>query len=371
MENVSDIYFYLGYVIIFSLLGLFALFMHVPHSLQLGGYRKSRILLGSAFIMMAVYCTTCLLMPKHQNEYFNFCLLAVVSLIFSWLNYTSFLFLIDASYKVRRSFIIDGVIPTMLMFILGIVGQVFTESQTVFEYLLGGIFLLKCIRMFYICENEWRRVNDELSNYDDGSLNILWMRILVWLTFLLSISTLVALYVPVIHVVYDMVAPIIYVYMVFKLINYLPYKIDSMRANDMSSSNTAGAQSLASNINSQKKQDIQEKIKPNVERWVTEKRYCTSDLSIKDVATQIGTNHTYLSFYLNNTLNMTFQIWLNTLRIEESKHILATENITIEEVGIKVGIPQSYNFSRWFKIVTGTTPFRYRKEENRCRQTIS
>lgn len=50
------------------------------------------------------------------------------------------------------------------------------------------------------------------------------------------------------------------------------------------------------------------------------------------MATQIGTNHNYLSKYLNECLGITFQMWLNTLRIEESKQILSTENISIEEV---------------------------------------
>ena len=59
---------------------------------------------------------------------------------------------------------------------------------------------------------------------------------------------------------------------------------------------------------------------------------------------------------------MTFQTWLNTLRIEESKILLASnEKMSIEEVGIKVGIPQNYNFSRWFKQITDMTPFQYRR----------
>ena len=82
----------------------------------------------------------------------------------------------------------------------------------------------------------------------------------------------------------------------------------------------------------------------------------------KDVALELGTNHNYLSQYINNNLNMTFQVWLNTLRIEESKILLSSnEKISIEEVGIKVGIPQNYNFSRWFKVVTDMTPFQYRR----------
>ena len=60
-------------------------------------------------------------------------------------------------------------------------------------------------------------------------------------------------------------------------------------------------------------------------------------------------------------------MWFNTLRIEKSKNILTSENISIEEVGIKVGIPESYNFSRWLKVVTGTIPLRYRKEANQSK----
>lgn len=55
-------------------------------------------------------------------------------------------------------------------------------------------------------------------------------------------------------------------------------------------------------------------------------------------------------------------VLLNTLRIEESKNLLTSgEKISIEEVGIRVGIPQSYNFSRWFKAITEMTPYQYRK----------
>jgi methylphosphotriester-DNA--protein-cysteine methyltransferase len=36
-----------------------------------------------------------------------------------------------------------------------------------------------------------------------------------------------------------------------------------------------------------------------------------------------------------------------------------------EEVGAAAGIPQSYNFSKWFKIITEMTPFRYRKENSK------
>ena len=34
---------------------------------------------------------------------------------------------------------------------------------------------------------------------------------------------------------------------------------------------------------------------------------------------------------------------------------------SIEEIGAMVGFSQIYNYSRWFKAVTGTTHFRFRQ----------
>lgn len=224
--------------------------------------------------------------------------------------------------------------------------------------------------MFYVCEKEWQRVNKEQKEYFDEEIDIVWMRVLIWLTFLLCVCGLVALYSHIAYIIYEYLIPIVYAYMAFKIVNYIPTKIDEMRIKNITSTEDPEPE-VTTNITPLKIANIAEKIGPSVERWVSEKNYCTPNLTIKDVAAQIGTNHNYLSQYINNCLNMTFQLWLNTLRIEESKHILTNENITIEEVGAKVGILESYNFSRWFKNVTGTTPFKYRKEKNLIKKSVS
>jgi YesN/AraC family two-component response regulator len=55
---------------------------------------------------------------------------------------------------------------------------------------------------------------------------------------------------------------------------------------------------------------------------------------------------------------------LNTLRIEKSKEYLgAGSRMSIEEIGTKVGYQNIYNFSRWFKIVTGMSPSEWRKAQ--------
>ena len=346
----------LTYVILFAVLGLFAFFVHVPSTDPMwNSYRKSRRTLGGAFFLMTGYCIMRSLHPQYLDNYGDFWLLTVVSLLFSWLNYTSFLFLIKTEHTIRKHFIIDGVVPIMLMFVVGLLGQFFPAQHGLFKLVLGAVFIAKSIRMFYVCDCEWRKINSEQQDYYGEELDIRWMRVLVWLTFALSLCTLIAFYLPAIHILYCYGAPLVFIYMTFKVVNYLPRRIVSMRSQDEAPKAQPAARPVG----------LDAKIGAQVERWVQEKRYCAPDLSIQEVAAQVGTNKNYLSQYLNNSLDITFQMWLNTLRIEESKRILTTENITIEEVGKRVGIPESYNFSRWFKTITGTTPFRYRKEGNR------
>lgn len=361
MLSVGFLYymFNLGFAIVFVTLGLFAFSIHIPRAEEYKNYRKSRYILGAAFTIMALYCFFRLIAPQTQHDFEQFWGLIFVSLIFSWLNYTSFLFLIDTEHKIRRYFIIDGIAPIVLIVVLGLIGTFTPSVQGVMRNLLGLIFLLKCVWMFYVADREWRRVKKELMEVYDQNPDIAWIRQMVWLTFILSVATVLAWYYPVTHLVFDVFAPLAYFYMTLKLLNYYPKKIDAMRREGLLSvaDEPVSVQlPVSRNITA---------LEPKIEDWVVAKKFCRANLTIKDVALEIGTNHSYLSKYLNSHLNTSFQVWLNTLRIEESKTILASEKISIEEVGARVGIPLSYNFSRWFKIITGETPFRYRQSMSR------
>lgn len=351
-----DLYymFNFGFATIFAILGILIFSVHIPRDAEFTGYRNSRYTLGLGFAIMAAYCIFRTLIKQEFHTFLDFWILITISLLFSWLNYTAFLFLIKTNHKIRQHFVLDGIIPLVLMSGLGVWGLIYPDSQPLISYLLGAIFLVKCVWMFYTCDKEWRVVYKDLEDNYDLSPNILWMRRLVWLTFILSILTLIAWYIPALHILYAVAGPITHLYMVLKMVNYSPKKICDMRNESTMSEAETTKDSTISNT-------IVVSLEPKIQQWVVEKKYCKANLSIKEVALDIGTNHSYLSKYLNTHLNLSFQVWLNTLRIEESKRIFASENLSIEEVGAKVGIPLGYNFSRWFKIVTGETPFKYRQ----------
>lgn len=348
-----------GYVIIFGILGAVTLLLHIPSEKGMESYKKARRTLGCALTALSAYCIIRLIFPQHHADYQDFWLLVTFTLIHSWLTYSSLLFLLETPRYISRRFLIDGALPAGLMLICGFCGIFFPSVQPVMQIIFGCIFGLKCTYMFYICIMEYRKCEKELAEYYDETPDIQWIKRLMYLSLFMSVMTIVSFYVSSIHLIYYLSIPVIYAYIVFRIVNFVPKKIDTIRQRNATLDKPEEKKKKSSGID--------EKIGESVNQWIDQKKFCTSELNIKDVATDIGTNHSYLSQYLNNHIGMTFQVWLNTLRIEESKILLTDgERKSIEQIGSAVGFTQLYNFSRWFKIVTGTTPFQYRKQNSKA-----
>lgn len=355
MERYLYIFLEFGYVLIFGILGFMTLFLHIPKDKGMECYKKARMTLGTALTALSAYCIIRLFLPQDHAVYVDFWLLVTFTLIHSWLTYTTLLFLLETPRFLTKSFFIDGVTPIIFMLGCGIAGIVHPAAQKWMQICFGIIFGLKCAYMFYVCNREYNKCEKELKNYYDETPDIKWIKGLIHLSLFMSVMTIIAFYVTAIHLVYYLSIPVIYAFIVFKIINFAPRKIDAIRKQNSNLNKPAPEETP-------KVKDIGEKIGPLVEEWVAKKKFCTPEINIKEVALQIGTNHNYLSQYLNNSLKMTFQTWLNTLRIEESKILLASgEKRSIEEIGAMVGFSQTYNFSRWFRTITGTTPLRYKK----------
>lgn len=359
MNHLTYLLFEFGYAIIFGIFGLSTLFLSIPKEKGIEFYKNARIALGTGLCAIAIYSIIRMIIGEDISSYVEFWLLVTFTLIHSWCTYGCLLFLMEVPRYKYTSFFIDGIIPAGIMVICGLVGIFRPELQDIMTIVFGCIFGIKCLRMFLICINEYRKCQKELDNYYDQGPDIRWIRNLIFLSIIMSGATIISFYIhtaPVLFTYYASI-PIIYGYIVYRVLEFMPKKIEAIRAKNISISKKEEEKETA-----EKAKDLSEKMGPKVEQWVEEKLFCQAELTIKDVAMQMGTNQSYLSTYLNKHLNTTFQVWLNRLRIEESKLILKSgEKISIEEVGARVGIPQSYNFSRWFKVITDMTPYQFRK----------
>lgn len=83
-------------------------------------------------------------------------------------------------------------------------------------------------------------------------------------------------------------------------------------------------------------------------------------LSIIDLAAEMGTNRTYVSNYINQQLHTTFSNYVNSWRVREAKRLLTETNLTLEQVAEQSGFNSLTSFRRNFMSQVGMTPGSYR-----------
>ncbi len=96
------------------------------------------------------------------------------------------------------------------------------------------------------------------------------------------------------------------------------------------------------------------------------KLYLNPRLTINDVAQTLGTNRTYLSNYLNHTLQISFFDYINAMRIDYADELLASadNNDTLELISEKSGFNSLSTFRRAFEKKHHCKPSEFRKNHS-------
>ena len=104
-----------------------------------------------------------------------------------------------------------------------------------------------------------------------------------------------------------------------------------------------------------------DQLEQAINGWEQKKLYTESGITIEQVAGEIKTNRTYLSTYINTYKRMTFNEWINDLRIEEAKRMLISNpQLPVGQIGVMIGLPDKSNFGRQFSKKTGSSPLAWR-----------
>lgn len=96
----------------------------------------------------------------------------------------------------------------------------------------------------------------------------------------------------------------------------------------------------------------------------TNKFYCEKDITLEILAKRVLTNRTYLSEVINSHYQMNFSKWINELRVNEARKLLANKEnnkFSIEAISEQVGFASLSAFNTNFKRITGLTPSYFRE----------
>jgi YesN/AraC family two-component response regulator len=90
------------------------------------------------------------------------------------------------------------------------------------------------------------------------------------------------------------------------------------------------------------------------------KRNYMNKITLEDVAGHVHFSAPYFSSLFKSEMNCNFNKYLNRVRVEKSKELLAIEQLTYADVANKVGFHDQSHFSKHFKEITGLSPSEFR-----------
>lgn len=98
-----------------------------------------------------------------------------------------------------------------------------------------------------------------------------------------------------------------------------------------------------------------------------EQPFLNPDLNLDELAAMLGTNHTYLSSFINHHFGVNFNDYLNGLRVEHACILLLSkgQQISIDQVYERSGFHSRSTFYAAFKKHTGVTPAAFLKMEQK------
>lgn len=112
---------------------------------------------------------------------------------------------------------------------------------------------------------------------------------------------------------------------------------------------------------------IPQEVRRKIDKWIEDKGYCKSRLSLASVAEAIGVTIDQLSIFFYNEGFNQFPVWISNLRIREAQRLLITyPSMQIVSVAAKIGMTDVKIFRGIFKRLVGELPTDWR-EKNRKR----
>ncbi|MDR1062142.1 MAG: helix-turn-helix domain-containing protein [Clostridiales bacterium] len=91
----------------------------------------------------------------------------------------------------------------------------------------------------------------------------------------------------------------------------------------------------------------------------------TDEIILRDLARMFYLNANYCCSLFKKHLGATFSEYVNSLRIEKSKSMLLETDGKISDIAQAVGYNDYFYFNRVFKKLTGATPSKFRRGQNR------
>lgn len=339
-------------------MGIVLIGLKIPPIEKLKNYQSACRIIGVGYILVSpLMCIYHIGVDWHFTQ--NIILLIASLLAFAFTS--TFITLIDVRFSLKqiawRELLPIGVLTTSSFATYYLCDR--NVHRVVFLFFIV-YYVCSLVRYISLFVRACRRYKNQENNYFSNSNTHLlsWVKRSFYFASLIGVLALVAIVAPLsVFILFKLLIIPFFIYSFIQLINY-SVKFHYQDPVFLSNQEDENSPIDESNKNALTYQELAERIND----WVKQKTFLDNNFTIEDVAKILKTNRTYLSFYINNYEKKTFREWIVYLRIEEAKSLfISYPNISISEVGERVGYPDRSNFNRQFTKQTGQSPKMWRR----------
>jgi AraC-like DNA-binding protein len=369
------IYFYTLYIIISTLcllMGGVFLFVYVPDNKHLRNYRISLKIFAADYILLGVLDLLVVFWLKDPSiQPFSF-IGTLISTLQSFLFTFALINLLNPQFVTLRKLLLNA-LPLVLftliyMAFVSIFGNI--EINSLLEIREGimhpTMFVRVSFSAFYAVQMSYytyliilntRKFRSEIENYfsDTHRLNLKVFQSMAGSAILIGILAFFTQIIPHQTFQYTVLVAIVIFYLLCSLLFINYNKVFVIIEPVIVPVSETGFEGLLEQPNT------------NWRKWrnriIEEKLYLKEQITLEEIAQTLQISRTTLSNLINAKEKQNFYGWINSLRIEHAKTIIAENpDYTVAQIARLTGFTETSNFSRTFKKVTGNTPSGWRSE---------
>ena len=349
--------------------GFHMLLARTPDKKVFADYLLSRRLMGTALLILAANYSVHLFFAIRLRDV-NATILMNLSTYFLcyWLFSSAMMVLLDKRYLTLKRFLrhlalwLAFFVATCVVLFLfdNTLGQMWGMAALA-AWLVGyGLFLsVRLLRTYSLAIKMF-----ENTHSDDIGLYIRWLSVFTYWAIGYGVSCGLLTFLPDEYVCIWILSSIpFYIYMYCCYQNYILFyeRVENALLEDVGM--TAADGMIESDSDSHGiPPSYYSEIEMRVKDWIDKEGYLKPGISLSELSTQLFTNRTYLSLYINKVYKMSFRDWISSLRIEYAKRLMNRHaEMKINEISEMAGFVSLNHFTRIFSAREGCSPARWRE----------
>lgn len=349
--------------------GFHMLLARTPDKKVFADYLLSRRLMGTALLILAANYSVHLFFAVRLRDV-NATILMNLSTYFLcyWLFSSAMMVLLDKRYLTLKRFLrhlalwLAFFVATCVVLFLfdNTLGQMWGMAALA-AWLVGyGLFLsVRLLRTYSLAIKMF-----ENTHSDDIGLYIRWLSVFTYWAIGYGVSCGLLTFLPDEYVFIWILSSIpFYIYMYCCYQNYILFyeRVENALLEDVGM--TAADGMIESDSDSHGiPPSYYSEIEMRVKDWIDKEGYLKPGISLSELSTQLFTNRTYLSLYINKVYKMSFRDWISSLRIEYAKRLMNRHaEMKINEISEMAGFVSLNHFTRIFSAREGCSPARWRE----------